>query len=130
MAGTITAAVHDSGSAGVAPQFAANGTQIGTLCVAWVNFNGVTTATVRASFNVSSVTRNGTGDYTINFTNTLTDANYSALVHTDGANSNGNPPYQHATYPITSSSGFRFVVLTYNAGAFVDAAYACIAVFR
>lgn len=46
---------------------------------AWVNFNGVTTATINASYNVSSVTRNATGDYTINFTNALADANYAML---------------------------------------------------
>ena len=49
-----------------------------TNALAWVNFNGVTTATIRASFNVSSVTRNSTGDYTVNFTNAMPDANYSA----------------------------------------------------
>lgn len=46
---------------------------------AWVNFNGVTTATIRASFNVSSVTRNGVGDYTVNFTTAMADANYSTV---------------------------------------------------
>jgi len=44
---------------------------------AWVNFNGTTSpGTIRASFNVSSVTRNGTGDYTANFTTAMPDANY------------------------------------------------------
>lgn len=47
---------------------------------AWVNFNGVTTATIRASYNVSSVTRNGTGDYIISFANAMPDANYCANV--------------------------------------------------
>lgn len=42
---------------------------------AWVNFNGWTSA-VRASLNVSSVTRNGTGDYTVNFTSPLADTSY------------------------------------------------------
>ena len=42
---------------------------------AWVNYNG-TAATIRASHNVASVTKNATGDYTINFTNALADANY------------------------------------------------------
>lgn len=46
---------------------------------AWVNFNGTGTVAIRASFNVSSITDNGTGDYTINFTTALSDANYSAL---------------------------------------------------
>lgn len=48
-------------------------------CRAWVNFNGVTTVTVRASFNVSSVTRNAAGDYTVNFTTSMPDANYSVV---------------------------------------------------
>lgn len=42
---------------------------------AWVNFNG-SAGTVRSSYNVSSVTVNGTGDYTVNFTNAFSDANY------------------------------------------------------
>lgn len=49
------------------------------LAQAWVNFNGMT-GTIRAAGNVSSVTRNGTGDYTINFTNAFSDSNYSAIV--------------------------------------------------
>jgi hypothetical protein len=44
---------------------------------AWVNFNGTGTVSIRASFNVTSITDNGTGDYTVNFTNALADANYS-----------------------------------------------------
>lgn len=51
-----------------------------TTIKAWVNFNGtglVGTQTIRASYNVSSVTKNGTGDYTINFATPLTDANYA-----------------------------------------------------
>lgn len=43
---------------------------------AWVNFNGTGTVAIRGSFNVSSITDNGTGDYTINFTNAMTDANF------------------------------------------------------
>jgi hypothetical protein len=47
-------------------------------CRAWVNFNGTTSpGTIRASGNVSSVTRNGTGDYTVNFTTAMLDANYA-----------------------------------------------------
>jgi len=53
------------------------GTQIGTFCRAWVNFNGQGTVAIRASFNVSSITDNGTGDYTVNFTNALPDVNYA-----------------------------------------------------
>lgn len=46
-------------------------------CRAWVNFNGTGTVAIRASGNVSSITDNGTGDYTINFANAMPDANYS-----------------------------------------------------
>jgi len=44
---------------------------------AWVNFNGTGTPAIRSSFNVSSITDNGTGDYTINFTTAMADANYA-----------------------------------------------------
>jgi len=47
------------------------------LCKAWVNFNGTGTVAIRASYNVSSITDNGVGDYTVNFTTALADANYS-----------------------------------------------------
>jgi hypothetical protein len=43
---------------------------------AWVNFNG-SSAAIRASYNVGSVTKNATGRYTINFTTAMPDANYS-----------------------------------------------------
>ena len=47
------------------------------LAKAWVNFNGTGTVAIRASFNVSSITDNGTGDYTVNFTTAMVDANYA-----------------------------------------------------
>ena len=48
-------------------------------CRAWVNFNGTGTVAIRASGNVSSITDNGTGDYTVNFTTAMSDANYVAV---------------------------------------------------
>ena len=89
--GTANVDVIQSSTAGTPPQFNdGNGTQTGTLCRAWVNFDGTTSpGTIRASFNVSSVTKNTTGDYTANFTTALTDANYSAVVcagHTTSTN--------------------------------------------
>ena len=57
-----------------------NNVQIGTFCRAWVNFNGTGTVAIRASFNVSSITDNGTGDYTLNFTTAMPDANYSVVA--------------------------------------------------
>jgi hypothetical protein len=55
---------------------------------AWVNFNGTGAVAIRASGNVSSITDNGTGDYTVNFTNAMPDANYS--VSGIGCSSPGN----------------------------------------
>jgi hypothetical protein len=48
-------------------------------CRAWVNFNGTGTVAIRASGNVSSITDNGTGDYAVNFTTAMSDANYSTV---------------------------------------------------
>lgn len=44
---------------------------------AWVNFNGTGTVAIRASFNVSSITDNGTGNYRVNFTTAMEDVNYA-----------------------------------------------------
>lgn len=48
-------------------------------CRAWVNFNGTGTVAIRASGNVSSITDNGVGDYTVNFTTAMHDANYCVI---------------------------------------------------
>jgi hypothetical protein len=56
---------------------------------AWVNFNGTGTVAIRASYNVSSITDNGTGVYTINFTNAMPDANYSVSGMTQNVNEMG-----------------------------------------
>ena len=47
---------------------------------AWVNFNGTGTPAINGSFNVSSITDNGTGDYTVNYTTAMTDANYAIIA--------------------------------------------------
>lgn len=53
-------------------------------CRAWVNFNGTGTVAIRASGNVSSITDNNTGDYTVNFTTAMPDANYAVTCSTTG----------------------------------------------
>ena len=65
---TRTAIPDVLNAAGSAPMFA---------CRAWVNFDGTGTVAIRASGNVSSITDNGTGDYTVNFTTAMPDANYA-----------------------------------------------------
>ena len=54
-------------------------------CRAWVSFDGTGTVAIRASGNVSSITDNGTGNYTVNFTTAMPDANY-AISHGGGNN--------------------------------------------
>lgn len=56
---------------------------------AWVNFNGTGTVAIRASYNVSSITDNGVGDYTVNFTSGLADADYTMSGSTTGGASGG-----------------------------------------
>ena len=81
-------------------------------CRAWVNFNGTGTVAIRASGNVSSITDNGTGDYTVNFTTAMPDANY-AVMGSVGRNDNKNI-YVLSAKPNTASSAF---VYTNNASA-------------
>tara|TARA_R110000765_G_scaffold328917_1_gene419807 strand:+ start:1539 stop:2663 length:1125 start_codon:yes stop_codon:yes gene_type:complete len=62
----------------------ADGVAIGTgginqarIAKAWVNFNGTGTVAIRGSYNISSITDNGTGDYTLNYSTSLGDENYA-----------------------------------------------------
>ena len=55
-------------------------------CRAWVNFDGTSTVAIRASGNVSSITDNGTGDYTVNFTTAMPDADYAVTFGTTKSN--------------------------------------------
>ena len=53
-------------------------------CRAWVNFNGTGTVAIRASGNVSSITDNGAGDYTVNFTTAMPDVNFNIVGSCSG----------------------------------------------
>jgi hypothetical protein len=87
-----------------------------------VNFNGTGTVAIRASGNVSSITDNGTGDYTVNFATAMPDANYAVMSF-----SNGIPLDDGAT--ARTASAFRFN--TYNfAGVKFDTSVVNVAVFR
>ena len=60
--------------------FNASGSAPVYACRAWVNFNGTGTVAIRASGNVSSITDNNTGNYTVNFTTAMSDVNFASLV--------------------------------------------------
>lgn len=61
-------------------QFNASGSAPVYAARAWVNFNGTGVVAIRASGNVTSITDNGVGDYTVNFTTAMPDANYCAAL--------------------------------------------------
>jgi hypothetical protein len=115
-AARITSALNASGSA---PIYA---------CRAWVNFNGTGTVAVRASGNVSSITDNGVGDYTVNFTTAMPDANYcwSASGQQPAGSSSSSVIGSSATAP--TASALR--ILAFNAGGVADWPNLCVAIFR
>ena len=97
-------------------------------CRAWVNFNGTGTPAIRASGNVSSITDNGTGDYTINFTTALPDANYAVTFMGGGTSSAFMGRTSDDITPRTSS---LFRISTINlAAAQLDFAQVNLAIFR
>jgi len=101
-------------------------------CRAWVNFNGTTASpsTIRASGNVSSVTKNGTGDYTVNFTTAMADANYSvSAISASIVNSGGTISVAQNTATAPTSSAFRLNVQS-SAGNQNDNAYVNLQFFR
>lgn len=78
--GAVTSAKLDS--AAVPTALNASGSAPIYACRAWVNFNGTGTVAIRASGNVSSITDNGTGNYTVNFATAMPDADYAVVVTT------------------------------------------------
>ena len=103
------------------------------LARAWVNFNGTGTVAIRASFNVSSITDNGTGDYTVNFTTAMPDANYSVSA-TAGFNGAGYGRIAefptNTTTPQTINS-IRGVTYTANgATTLTDVSVISVSIFR
>lgn len=101
----------------------------GYFCRAWVNFNGTGTVAIRASGNVSSITDNGTGDYTINFTTAMPDTNYSVHI-TVGDTSSPNPNRNGSIKSALSAGSFTIVTGVPSTGTTADIQYVCCAVFR
>jgi hypothetical protein len=104
-------------------------------CRAWVNFNGTGTVAIRASGNVSSITDNGTGDYTVNFTTAITDANYTSVVSCSPSFAsqvsivNINTEQTGLTEVAPTTSAFRMVIRD-RVGSTLDAKYVNVSVFR
>lgn len=115
-----------------------NGTEIGTLCRAWVNFNGTTSpGTIRAQFNVSSVTKNGTGDYTVNFSTAMPDANYSVVatgMRNIAEGTSSQPvtvrPYNDTVYGNVFTTASVRLKSTVYSGSVDDVLAGTVAIFR
>ncbi len=86
------------------------------LAKAWVNFNGTGTVAIRSSFNVTSITDNGVGAYTVNFATAMEDTNYAVLATSgDGASTNYRVvQVSDVTAPTTTA--VRLQTLTQNSG--------------
>ena len=95
---------------------------------AWVNFNGTGTVAIRASYNVSSITDNGTGSYTVNFTNAMLDANYSAVLSTSNTATNSTILVISNAVPPTTAS-LRVLAFNSSNGGAVDEAFNSVAIF-
>ena len=102
-------------------------------CRAWVNFNGTGTVAIRASGNVTSITDNGTGDYTVNFTTAMPDANYAAVGMASAASDGGLDTLRGISLwgptSITTSTARIRTMNGINTAAY-DAASAMISFFR
>jgi hypothetical protein len=113
--------------------FNASGSAPVYACRAWVNFNGTTSpGTIRASGNVSSVTRNATGIYTVNFATSMPDANYS--VSFAGNNSTVNEGNRVMVVLLSTQSSGSSRVLTKAVNSSVtenlDHTLICLSFFR
>ena len=109
MAGKLTISTLNNDTGVLATQNGMTG-----IAKAWINYDG-TVPTIRASFNVSSVTYNSTGNYTINYTTTLSSQYYSAQVSCSASVGSGGQ-YGFVTSGMTTSA-CQVETLNYNASA-------------
>ena len=93
---------------------------------AWINFNGDNTPTARESYNISSITDNATGNYTFNFTNAMSSADFAfATFVGDG---NHSSTIRAMTYMSSTTTSLQLLTETSN-GSNIDEAYVCVVVF-
>ena len=128
----LTTISNQSGSATVPSDTVINGS-----AKAWVSFNGTGTVVINGSFNVTSITDGGTGNYTVNFTNAMPDANYgwasasysgyptsSAYVTALSSVNQSNNAFRSKT-----TTGINFLTIAQN-GSAVDLFELCVTIFR
>ena len=122
MAGSLTLSTLKDSSGVLATQNGMTG-----IAKAWLNYNGAT-QTINNSFNVSSVTRNSTGYFTVNFITAMPNANYAQSLATSGSygaawptpSINANNSTLGEVAPTTTACGF---VCSYSLGTYFDPKY-------
>lgn len=126
MAGTLNVTTITDGSASINATNLING-----AAKAWVNFNSASgSPVIRASFNVGSVTRNGAGDYTINFSTAFADVNYVTVCGNADTSTGGS------ALKVLTTGGYNGTLLNYSTsgvrvgGSGTDFTYAAVACFR
>jgi len=102
-----------------------------TNALAWVNFAGTsaTPITPRSNYNISSVTKITTGQYTLNFNNALSDANYAAVVGGTYLDNNANSRVFGTTTQAFATSSLRIYTTDMSTGSGLDMAVVCVAIF-
>lgn len=130
--GVITAPELSGAQTGTAPIYG---------CRAWVNFDGTrneadtgastngANVKIRASGNVTSVLKNGTGDYTVNFTTALADANY-CITGTMGDYTTTNVARSVSVSTATAPSTSAVRIVNMGNGSAEDSARVSVAIFR
>ena len=114
MAGALTISTLNNDTGVLATQNGMTG-----IAKAWVNFNGTGTVVIRSAFNVSSITDNGTGDYTVNFTTAMPNANYSAIatIQESGGNFSSVATITNSSATSPTTSAVRFTTFGWTGGS-------------
>lgn len=127
MAGQLTIDTLKASSGVLATQNGMTG-----IAKAWVNFNG-SSAAINNSFNVGSITKNGTGDYTVNFTTAMVNANYCTQGFSWASAKNASPIIlggkASSTNPQTTSAVQVTTHDNFSESVLYDATIVCVAVF-
>lgn len=93
---------------------------------AWVNFNGTGTVAIRDSYNVSSITDNGVGDYTVNFQTALANVNYSCVAT---GNFSSGVAWVATPYAGTTPATTNIRIRTIDVGGAADLSYVNVTIF-
>lgn len=123
MAGTITVGTISDGTNSASATDAIKGS-----CRAWCHFNGQNTVSIYASYNCSSITDRGTGQYTINLSTAMSDNNYAALGWGQESGSQNRMEFIEDGSPTRTTSAIYFV--SYYDIAYFDQPRMSVAIFR